>query len=253
MSVHTACITACPLSLITFTHFSLPAADLDVPLGGNKPDNSWAPANDETDLWISISSENTCKVYDLVKGEPPDFTGAGGEESTRNIMCCGQDEEVVPATVAVATPEPSPLVRLNGMVQSCRGTQTSDRTSLLAFSSQLKSQRQRLSQRLVLKKYKPSLKQRKKKQKLNKQRRSKKSMRKRRHNIFPSHTAAATDGTVRHISKLSSFAVEKTVTRFAQSQLSVHWVPMVSQWADTTLMASLGNHGFPCLTTPTTG
>lgn len=80
-------------------------ADLDVPLGGVKddPDESWAAIRDGFNSWVSISSDNTCKVYGVVNGEDPAWGITGNnEEVTRHIMCC---EDPTTAGSAPQSPE----------------------------------------------------------------------------------------------------------------------------------------------------
>ena len=83
-----------------------PLADLDAPLGGirEEPNGSWVPFSDADNSWVSVSSDNTCKIYGIVNGKPPDWgvTAVGNEDLTRHLVCC----EI---GYAEGTPVPTPL------------------------------------------------------------------------------------------------------------------------------------------------
>jgi len=71
-----------------------PMADLGLPLGDvqDDPVGLWAPMSNAEDAWISIGSENTCKIYDIVNGG----SFVGDEDNTRNLMCCEMGDDSVP-------------------------------------------------------------------------------------------------------------------------------------------------------------
>lgn len=102
-----------------------PMAELDSPFGGYKPDNSWGAVAGTNGLWISLSSNNTCAIYDYVTGKTADFAGAEGEPLTRNILCC--DAPV--AATAAATSKPSSEVRFRKIL-SCGSSSASPLTNL---------------------------------------------------------------------------------------------------------------------------
>jgi len=75
-----------------------PMADLDSPLGGvieDEPNGSWVATSDVPNSWISVGPEDTCKPYDAVNGEVPEWgiTGIANEEVTRHVMCCKSLED----------------------------------------------------------------------------------------------------------------------------------------------------------------
>ena len=74
-----------------------PLSDFGEPMGGvvDEPGGQWVPAANVWNMWISVGSEHTCQIYDMVFGEPPEWniTGAINDKMSSRILCCKLEED----------------------------------------------------------------------------------------------------------------------------------------------------------------